>query len=521
MAQAFAGLSKLYSHSNRYSFYGRPLSSQNSSVPTTQHPSHAAGAGSRESTAVSSSMAPVSVPAPAVTKSRQRNSACVPISNTVQPMQQQQPAKSTTARTAAAASSKSQSSQSRGHTTLSNNILFEVEYQQENLEYMHMLEKQTMANVELMNVQPELHWFMRPYLVDFLIEIHQSFRLRPETLYLTMNLVDRYVSKRIVYKRHYQLVGCSALLIAAKYEDAKDRVPTVQELSQMCCNAYDPSAFTQMEGHVLSTLGWQLGHPTAESWLRYEYSCAPPTNPATHNVARFLMELTLFHESFLTALPSSIAAGAMLLARHICRDPRPHSHALGPMASTLMSQIHNFIADHLNDLSLILIKKYSYSYYTEASTLVLDWFRKHLEMKKAMEVMASPMNVEMCSSDDDVDSHHSNESVTSIFSTPSRSMNRDEDDDDTSMPLTPLSMHTVQDPSAYAAHAKNATNAVPRFLHSNGSTASRPVTSSQANEKGSGATASWMSLAQLRPVAKYPKATRMDIDTTASDHRSA
>ena len=135
-----------------------------------------------------------------------------------------------------------------------NNIVFESDYQSETLDHMRFMEKQTMPTVELMDVQPELHWFMRPYLVDFLIEIHQTFRLLPETLYLTMNIVDRYVSKRIVYKRHYQLVGCAALLIAAKFEDAKDRVPTVQELSQMCCNAYDASAFTQMEGHVLSTL---------------------------------------------------------------------------------------------------------------------------------------------------------------------------------------------------------------------------------------------------------------------------
>ncbi len=38
----------------------------------------------------------------------------------------------------------------------------------------------------------------------------------------------------------------------------------------MCCNAYDESAFAQMEGHVLSTIGWTLGHTTAESWLRIE-----------------------------------------------------------------------------------------------------------------------------------------------------------------------------------------------------------------------------------------------------------
>lgn len=402
----------------------------------------------------------------------------------------------------------------RQQTVPSDNILFEVEYQQEVLEYMHMLEKQTMANVELMNMQPELHWFMRPYLVDFLIEIHQSFRLRPETLYLTMNLVDRYVSKRIVYKRHYQLVGCAALLIAAKFEDAKDRVPTVQELSQMCCNAYDPSAFTQMEGHVLSTLGWQLGHPTAESWLRYEYSCAPPSNPATHNVARFLLEVTLFHESFLTLPPSSLAAGAMLLARHICRDSRPQPHPLGVSVTNVMTQIHSFIADHLNELSSILIKKYSYSYYTEASTAVLDWFRKHLQMKKAMEAVASPMHVEICSSDDEDGSNRSNESITSIFSTPSRSINRDEDDDDSSMPLTPLSLHTVQDPNVYVVNIKNSVQ-MSRFAPSTAGSTGRPLPSTAlTNDKGSAAAASWMSLAQLRPVAKHPKTTRMEMEST-------
>lgn len=103
-----------------------------------------------------------------------------------------------------------------------------------------------MANVELIDMQPELAWYMRPYLIDFLIEIHSQYRLRPETLFLAINIVDRYVSKRIVYKKHYQLVGCAALWIASKFEDAKDRVPTVEDLCAVCCSAYDQSAFIQV-----------------------------------------------------------------------------------------------------------------------------------------------------------------------------------------------------------------------------------------------------------------------------------
>jgi len=86
---------------------------------------------------------------------------------------------------------------------------------------LESLQTATRSQVDLMDMQPELQWYMRPYLVEFLVEIHQQFRLRPEVLYLSLNVVDRYVSKRVVFKKHYQLVGCAALWIAAKYEVRK------------------------------------------------------------------------------------------------------------------------------------------------------------------------------------------------------------------------------------------------------------------------------------------------------------
>lgn len=108
---------------------------------------------------------------------------------------------------------------------------------------------------------------MRPYLLEFIIEAHMAFQLSPTTLFLTCNLLDRYCSRRVVYKRHYQLVGCIALLIAAKYGDKKNRVPAIKQLKSMCCSLYDDDTFIQMEWHVLQTLGWTLGHPTVDAFL--------------------------------------------------------------------------------------------------------------------------------------------------------------------------------------------------------------------------------------------------------------
>lgn len=480
MSQAVPALN---SYPNRHSFYGWPngTAAPPAAPVLPRMPSQQAAF-------------PASTNGPALAnKPRVRHSTVVPLPTSQ--IYQEKPAQVT------------RKSVSRAPRVVNNAVLEEAEYQPEILEYMHTMEKQTMANVELMSVQPELHWFMRPYLVDFLIEIHQSFRLRPETLYLTMNMVDRYVSKRIVYKRHYQLVGCAALLIAAKFEDAKDRVPTVQELSQMCCNAYDTSAFTQMEGHVLSTLDWTLGHPTVESWLRYEYSCAPPANSSTHSVARFLAEVALFHQSFISTLPSSLAAGAMMLARHICRDPRPSPPAAGRAATAAANQIYAFMAEHVDDLSMILVKKYSYAYYAEASTVVLDWFRKRAAMVKAGEGNAGQYRQETYSSDEEGDSMRSSSPNPSLFSTPSRSLTRD-DDDDESLPVTPMSLNSIHDTSM-----NNVPNHRVSTIVSNAKRQSHGIVDSKH-----ASAAPWMNLNHLKPVAKHAQPQRshmdMDIDTT-------
>ncbi|KAI6952582.1 hypothetical protein KC329_g19189, partial [Hortaea werneckii] len=142
------------------------------------------------------------------------------------------------------------------------------EYQEDVLDHMEYMESETMPDIQSIEIQTEIQWFMRPYLLDFLLEAHHAFQLLPETLHLAVNLLDRYCSRRVVYKRHYQLVGCAALLIAAKYGDRKERVPTIRELKSMCCSLYDDDMFTQMEWHVLQTLNWIVGHPTVTSFLQ-------------------------------------------------------------------------------------------------------------------------------------------------------------------------------------------------------------------------------------------------------------
>ena len=60
---------------------------------------------------------------------------------------------------------------------------------------------------------------MRATLISWLVEVHLKFKLMPETLYIAVNILDRYCEKQVVSREDFQLVGVTALFIAAKYEE--------------------------------------------------------------------------------------------------------------------------------------------------------------------------------------------------------------------------------------------------------------------------------------------------------------
>ena len=221
---------------------------------------------------------------------------------------------------------------------------------------------------------------MRPYLLDFLIEAHSAFQLMPETLFLTINLLDRYCSKRVVYKRHYQLVGCAALLIAAKYGDKKEKVPTIKELKSMCCSLYDDDMFLQMEWHVLSTLGWIVGHPTVDSFLSLAVKDTV-YDPETENLTLYILEIALYYRDFVSKLSSSLALAALALARHILGRPQPrHTEYASDFCNNTLVEL----SQKLRDPSLILSRKYASARYSSVSRVLTAF----LDQQAALSTMS-------------------------------------------------------------------------------------------------------------------------------------
>ena len=75
------------------------------------------------------------------------------------------------------------------------------------------------ASPSYMSKQTDINAKMRAILIDWLVEVHLKFKLMPETLYLTINLIDRYLEKETIMRNKLQLVGVTAMFIASKYEE--------------------------------------------------------------------------------------------------------------------------------------------------------------------------------------------------------------------------------------------------------------------------------------------------------------
>ena len=100
-----------------------------------------------------------------------------------------------------------------------------------------------------MDLQDDINERMRSILIDWLVEVHLKFKLVPESLYLTVNLIDRYLEKDQVHRSKLQLIGVTAMLIACKYEEIYP--PIVKDFVYITDHAYTKEDILEQERKML------------------------------------------------------------------------------------------------------------------------------------------------------------------------------------------------------------------------------------------------------------------------------
>lgn len=173
-------------------------------------------------------------------------------------------------------------------------------------------EKCFMASQSYMDSQTDINYKMRSILIDWLVSVHLKFKLQTETLFITVNIIDRYLEKKQVKKQHLQLVGISALLIGTKYEEVYPS--TIKALIYVTDKAYTKEQVISMETDILNTLEYQIS--SVSSWRFFErISKISSMEPIHIHFSRYLLELALVEYFMLRYRPSLLAASSVLLSR--------------------------------------------------------------------------------------------------------------------------------------------------------------------------------------------------------------
>ncbi|KPM34403.1 G2/mitotic-specific cyclin-B [Neonectria ditissima] len=190
--------------------------------------------------------------------------------------------------------------------------LMVAEYANEIFEYLRDLEVKCIPNPQYMSHQDDLEWKTRGILVDWLIEVHTRFHLLPETLFLAVNIIDRFLSEKVVQLDRLQLVGITAMFIASKYEEVLS--PHVENFKRIADDGFTEAEILSAERFVLTTLDYDLSYPNPMNFLR-RVSKADNYDIQSRTIGKYLMEISLLDHRFMAYRPSHVAAGAMYLSR--------------------------------------------------------------------------------------------------------------------------------------------------------------------------------------------------------------
>lgn len=188
------------------------------------------------------------------------------------------------------------------------------EYVVEIFEYLKKLEVSTRPNADYMDHQEDLEWSMRGILIDWLVEVHTRFHLLPETLFLAVNIIDRFLSSKVVQLDRLQLVGVTAMFIASKYEEILS--PHVASFRHVADDGFSEAEILSAERYILGALDYDLSYPNPMNFLR-RISKADNYDIQTRTLGKYLLEISLVDHRFMDYLPSHVSAAAMYMARAI------------------------------------------------------------------------------------------------------------------------------------------------------------------------------------------------------------
>jgi hypothetical protein len=237
------------------------------------------------------------------------------------------------------------------------------------------MESRNIHTSKYMSRQADINATMRAILVDWLIDVCITLKIEIATFILSVNILDQFLSKRAVRRGLLQLVGCTSLLIASKYEDIYPC--EVDDFVRMSEKAYTIQQIVAMESIMLGCI--KLAMPTVyhfSTW--YLFYCR---DYLIYDEDRFLHLVNYFIGSamlditYLDIDANQLALVCIKLASHFHRTSVNIYEHIHKTIGCIIPD-HNYewlnaiIKVQRNSKYKAIYKKYSSSIYKEVTKLV-------------------------------------------------------------------------------------------------------------------------------------------------------
>ncbi|GAQ82905.1 Cyclin A [Klebsormidium nitens] len=154
----------------------------------------------------------------------------------------------------------------------------------------------------------------RAIMINWLVEFVAEFNLQMETLFLSVAIMDKFLSEgRLLKKSSLQLLGIASLFLAVKLEETQPPC-MVNDFCEVTNLAFNKEQIIEMEGTILNSLKFTLFIPTAYNFIWRHLKFVERPTQEKDNFAEYLIGLALLDYDMLEYPASLVAASAVSLA---------------------------------------------------------------------------------------------------------------------------------------------------------------------------------------------------------------
>lgn len=195
----------------------------------------------------------------------------------------------------------------------------------------------TRADPEYFTRQTDLTPRRRGVFVGWMMDATDSLDLCSETLHLSVNFLDRVLSRRTVARKDMHILCTVCLWTAHKYEEVYNtwHISAFEEMAG--CKA---NALRTEEMHVLRDLDYRLTIPTASHFTQMILS--GDDNKELFDLASCLADVSLLDAEMLRFSASDVGMSSVRLARELLDLPTASEPPLSPTDGCIeaLKQLH-------------------------------------------------------------------------------------------------------------------------------------------------------------------------------------